>query len=120
MRHASLTQRALGIAPPWKVTEAEFDLFSSRLDVHIYFSPGSRFACPVCGAECPVHDIERKSWRQRDFFQYQAWLHARVPRVRCDIHGINEVATPWAKPGRGFTLLFIAECLLASSVFWVE
>lgn len=24
-----------------------------------------------------------RSWRHLDFFQYEAWLHADVPRIQC-------------------------------------
>lgn len=44
-----------------------------------------------------------------DFFQYQAHLHARVPRVSCpDGRGIKQIEVPWARQGSGFTLLFEA------------
>jgi transposase len=109
MRDTSLMQLALGITTPWTVTSAEFDQKAKRLDIHIDFPPGSRFPCPDCGtADCPVHDTERKSWRHLNFFQHQAYLHARVPRVRCDKCGVHQVAVPWARPGAGFTLLFEA------------
>lgn len=108
MRDTSLMQLALGITPPWTVTSADFDRSAQRLDIHIDFTPGSRFACPTCGKACPVHDTEQKSWRHLNFFQHQAYLHARVPRVRCDTDGVRQVALPWARLGSGFTLLFEA------------
>jgi transposase len=54
---------------------------------------------------------ERKTWRHLNFFQHQAYLTARVPRVprvRCDKCGIKTVDVPWARPDSGFTLLFEA------------
>jgi hypothetical protein len=56
----------------------------------------------------PVHDTEDKTWRHLDFFQYQAHLHAKLPRVRCPEHGVRQVMVSWARPGSGFTLLFEA------------
>ena len=44
---------------------------------------GARFACPACGAEHqPVHDTLQRQWRHLNFFQFQAYIHAKVPRVR--------------------------------------
>jgi hypothetical protein len=43
-----------------------------------------------------------------DFFQHKAYLHARVPRVRCAEHGVRQVRLSWARPESGFTLLFEA------------
>lgn len=109
MRDTSLLELALGIVPPWTVTGSEFDAAARRLDIHIDFTAGSRFACPNCGtADCPVHDTEPMTWRHLNFFQHQAYLHGRVPRVRCTRCGVRKVSVPWAREGGGFTLLFEA------------
>jgi transposase len=99
---------ALGLAPPWQVTSVEFDKLLGTLEVGLDFPRGSRFACPHegCGeSACPVHDTMEKRWRHLDFFEHQAFLAARVPRVDCAEHGVHLVAVPWARPGSGFTLL---------------
>ncbi len=48
------------------------------------------------------------TWRHLNFFQHQAYLNARVPRVRCDTCGVKTANVPWARPDSGFTLLFEA------------
>jgi transposase len=106
-----LFSAALGLVAPWRVARSEFDAEAGRLDLYLDFPRGARFACPVpgCGErECPVHDTEDKTWRHLDFFQYQAHLHAKLPRVRCPEHGVHQVTVSWARPGSGFTLLFEA------------
>ena len=57
---------------------------------------------------CPVHDTAMQEWRHLDFFQHQAFLHARVARISCPDCGVKQVAVPWARTGSGFTLLFEA------------
>ena len=102
---------ALGLVAPWAVVSVAFDEQAGRVDVGLGYARGSRFPCPVpgCGqAACPVHDSADKAWRHLDFFQHQAYLHARVPRVRCPQHGVHLVEVGWARPGSGFTLLFEA------------
>ena len=109
MRDTSLLQRALALTPPWTVSRADFDAEAHRLDIQIDFAPGSRFACPACGAaERPAYDTARKTWRHLNFFQHQAYLTARVPRIRCETCGIKTVNVPWSRPDSGFTLLFEA------------
>lgn len=109
MRDTNLLQLALGLTPPWTVTRSDFDPDAKRLDIQIDFTPGSRFPCPNCGAaDCPAYDTERMTWRHLNFFQHQAWLNARVPRLRCDTCGIRKAHVPWARPDSGFTLLFEA------------
>ena len=57
----------------------------------------------------PVHDTHRKTWRHLNFFQYQAYLHANVPRTFCgDCGKVAQVPLPWARPNSKFTLLFEA------------
>ena len=55
-----------------------------------------------------MHDTIEKTWRHLDFFQHQAFLHARTPRITCPECGVKQVAVPWARHGSGFTLLFEA------------
>jgi transposase len=110
MRDTNLMGLALGLTRPWTVSGCDFDAQAHRLDIRIDFAAGSRFACPACGAaDCPAYDSESKTWRHLNFFQHQAWLHARVPRVRCQTCGVKTVTSlPWARPDSGFTLLFEA------------
>lgn len=61
-----------------------------------------------------MHDTEQMTWRHLNFFQHQAYLHARVPRVHCDKCGVTKISVPWARPDSGFTLLF--EALLTALV----
>lgn len=107
MRDNDLFRLALGITSPWFVASSGFDAEKKRLDVGLDFKAGSRFACPECKAEdCPVHDTVEKTWRHLDFFQHQAFLTARTPRVTCTKCGVLQVMVPWARPNSGFTLLF--------------
>src|ERR1700761_2089584 len=109
MRDTTLMQQALGLTSPWTVVRSDFDTAAGRLDLEIDSPPGSRFACPTCGAaDCPAYDTQRKTWRHLTFCQHQAYLNARVPRVRCETCGIRQVNVPWARPDSGFTLLFEA------------
>lgn len=109
MRDTQLFEQALALGRPWRVVRSTFDVEGRRLDVYLDFEPGATFACPECGAEgCKTHDTVEKSWRHLNFFQHEAYLHARVPRVRCGSCGVRLVEVSWARPGSGFTLLFEA------------
>jgi len=109
MRDTDLLQLALALVPPWLVRRSDFDPQRRRLDIHIDFPRGSRFACPGCGAaDCPAYDTEEMTWRHLNFFQHHAYLHARVPRIDCASCGIKKVSVPWAREGSGFAFLFEA------------
>lgn len=107
---AQLFTQALGLPVPWEVVSVSFDPERGRIDFEVGFASGSCFVCPECSAvEQPVHDTRRRSWRHLNFFQYETYLHAKVPRVRCGECGkVRQVPVPWARPGSGFTLLFEA------------
>ncbi|MGC9129088.1 MAG: ISL3 family transposase [Acidithiobacillus sp.] len=98
----------IGLISPWLVDYVTFTVEEKHLDLHINFPAGSRFACPVCGEECPVHDTHERTRRHMDFSQHEAYLHARVPRVKCPGHGVHQVPVPWARGGPKFALLFEA------------
>jgi transposase len=109
MHDLDLFSAALGLGEPWGVVDVEFDAERRRLDLRIDFARGARFRCPECGtAGCKVHDTEEKTWRHLNFFQHEAYLTARVPRVICPEHDVHQVEVPWARERSGFTLLFEA------------
>ena len=109
MRDTDLFQLALGLTSPWEVQSSIFDPETKRLDIGLYFARGSTFTCPGCAKTgLKAHDTVSKTWRHLNFFQHEAYLTAKVPRVKCDHCGVRLVAIPWARPGSGFTLLFEA------------
>jgi transposase len=103
---------ALGLMLPWQVEGVALDTTRHRIDFEVRCS-AKRLSCPHCNAaEQPIHDRLHRSWRHLDFFQYEAWLHADVPRVACTACGkTTQLHVPWAREGSGFTLLFEALAL---------
>lgn len=110
MNSESLFTAALGLMPPWQVLDIQFDPDKGRIDFNVGFSSGAKFTCPECGeAEQGIHDTRARTWRHLNFFQYQAFIHADLPRVRCSGCGkTKQVPVPWARPGSGFSLLMEA------------
>ena len=109
MRDVDIFQMALGLTPPWQVESCEFSPEKKRLDIRLSFPKGSVFVCPECGQTgLKAYDTVEKSWRHLNFFEHEAWLFAKVPRVKCAKCGVKLVSVPWARPGSGFTLLFEA------------
>lgn len=107
-----LFEMALGLGSGWRVAQSEMDVDSRELKIWLDFAPGSQFACPQCGEFCRVHDTVEKRWRHMDFWQHRTELIARVPRSRCEDHGVLVVDVPWARSGSGFTLMMEAVVLL--------
>lgn len=108
-----LFQLALGLQHPWQVERVEFDGEPAELHLHVIVASGVALVCPHCGASGPIYDrSEERVWRHLNFFQYKAFLHVRLPRVRCEQCGVKTVSAPWARPNSGFTLLFEAFVLI--------
>ena len=79
----ALFTSALGLASPWEVEKVDLDTARRRIDFEVRCH-AKALACPQCGTTGqPIHDRLRRSWRHLDFFQFEAWLHADVPRVKC-------------------------------------
>ena len=49
-----------------------------------------------------------KTWRNLNFFQYQCYLHAWIPRVDIGDGKVRQVQSPWEGHAAGFTLLLEA------------
>lgn len=108
----SLFTQALGLVPPWDVSEVKLDTGRRRIDFEVRCT-ARQLNCPQCGlVEQRIHDRLRRSWRHLDFFQFEAWLHCEVPRVACSGCGkTTQAGVPWAREGSGFTALFEALAL---------
>ena len=108
----ALFTSALGLQPPWAVDDVKLDTVKRRIDFEVVCK-GTRLACPQCGtADQRIHDRMRRSWRHLDFFQFEAWVNADVPRVACTGCGkTTQMSVPWAREGSGFTALFEALAL---------
>lgn len=110
MDQSSLFTAALGLQSPWEVVDVRFSEPDRRIDFEVAFEQGARFSCPSCGAEAqPAHDTLEREWRHLNFFQFEAYIHARIPRVRCGHCGkTTQIVVPWARPQAGFTQLMEA------------
>lgn len=105
---------ALGLPPPWRVDQVRFE--QARSEIHFdVVCDAKRLPCPSCGApDQPIHDRLQRDWQHLHFFQFRAFVHAAVPRVRCGQCGergepeVKQVAVPWARERSGFTLMFEA------------
>lgn len=104
-----LFTQALGLSPPWAVTPVDFRQSEGAIHFAVVYQ-AQRLACPACGTpEQPIHDRIERRWQHLHFFQFRAFIHARLPRVACTAYGkTGQVQPPWARPGSGFSLMMEA------------
>lgn len=99
----------LGLTPPWKITDLTLAIVEQRIDISIEWPPDRRVICPECGKKVGLKDHrEERIWRHLDTMQFHTYLHCRVPRSECPVHGALTVAVPWSEAGSRWTLLFEA------------
>jgi transposase len=105
---------ALGLQRPWRVVESQLKEKGQGkvLELDIDFEKGARFPCPCCGESSEIHDTLPRRWRHLQFWQHETYIHARVPRTKCEKDGVRQVPVPWAREGSGFTLLFEAFAMI--------
>lgn len=110
MKHSSLFTSALGLPAPWEVIDVRFSEQERRIDFDVAFEAGSHFTCANCDSEDqPVHDTIEREWRHLNFFQFEAYINARIPRTECSTCGkTRQIEVPWARPQSGFSQLMEA------------
>ena len=107
-----LFAKALLVEKPWFVHDINFDQTGGKLEIWIDFERGSSFyyedkELGIKG-HFKAYDTTEKTWRHLNFFQYQCYLHAWIPRVDLGNGKIRQVQAPWDGHAPGFTLLFEA------------
>jgi transposase len=102
-----LYEQILGINSPWHVERVDLKLDEGKIEIGVEGSAEAE-VCPECGRRCARYDAKERRWRHLDTCQYQTILVARVPRVRCDEHGVRQVRVPWGEERSRFTALFEA------------
>ena len=108
MEDKELIQIALGVSFPWFVKNIDLNTSKKRMDIYLDFTKGTKFPCPVCNKLSDLHDTTEKVCTHLDFFHYETYLHARVPRTKCDEDGVKLADVPWTRQNTGFTLFFEA------------
>lgn len=107
-----LFARALLVEKPWFIERIEFDQEGGKLEIWIDFARGSTFSYEDKELDIKGHfkayDTVQKKWRHLNFFQYQCYLHAWIPRLDLGDGKVRQVQAPWEGQSVGFTLLFEA------------
>jgi transposase len=120
MQDIDLYRQLLGVCSPWLVSRVALNVEELAVYVYLTESPDACWCCPTCGAAATLYDHrEERTWRHLDSCQFQTFLVAAVPRVRCATHGVLTAEVSWSVPNSRFTLLFerfAIDILLATQV----
>ena len=109
---------ALQLQEPWYIEKVDF---TEEHELHMYigFKKGYKFKIKEDEEGTTAYDTIKKTWRHLNFFQYKAYIHCDVPRIKRD-NEINMVDVPWSRPNIGFTLLFESFVMELAKVMTVK
>lgn len=93
----------LSVGEPWEVEEVIRESSTREVCIRIVFIEGTEPECPVCGKHGPIHDRKTRRWRHLDSCNHKTIVEADIPRVNCPIHGVHQIAVPWAEKNSRFT-----------------
>jgi len=84
----------LGIGQEWEVQRVEIDHSQQRIEAWARRRDNEALMCPQCRGICPGYDhLPQRTWRHLDACGFTTLLHARIPRCRCEHHGVLSVRT---------------------------
>lgn len=106
MNDVKLYEKLLGLSEPWQVESVELKMTEKEIMVTVGYDSAWEWFCPTCGLATTNHDHVERRWRHLDSCQFKTMIRARVPRQRCETHGVYTVQVSWAESRSHFTLLF--------------
>ena len=84
MKDTDLFAQLLDIVAPWRVTSVKLESDKREVNIYLDHDKDVRFDCPVCGVSTGVdRHSRRKTWVHLDACQFQTFLHAYIPIIRC-------------------------------------
>ena len=104
MKDFQLYQQILGLVEPWVVESVTLKAKEQEIEVRVGFAD-TLWGCPLCQKRMQIHDYEERRWRHLDSCQFKTIIVSRVPVVRCQEHGCQTVAVPWAEKYSRFSRL---------------
>jgi len=107
MNQIELFETLLKINKPWHIHDLDVDETRDVLTITVSTSE-TLFPCPFCNTMCPKYDTRPRQWRHLDTMEFQTYIKADLPRVRCSTHGIHQIHVPWAETLSRYTMKF--EC----------
>ncbi len=106
--HNTLLLNALGIQAPWRLLDQYLDNGKQPPALHLVVEGDEQalFECPICNEPGTVLEATERSWRHLNFFQYHAYITAKLPRIRCLSHDVQSAKVRWASNDSAFTHLY--------------
>lgn len=104
--------KILCIKSPWFILQVRIEEYPRKVIVEVNHKEGMQFSCKCCSKQCSVYDHQKKRlWRHLDTCNYDTYLEAYLPRIKCPTCGIKTVEPSWSRSNSHFTLDFESHAL---------
>lgn len=107
----------VGLVVPWRVSSVVLDQDCNEVRVTVVFD--GDLCCSSCGEIGTSYGTRHRRWRHLDTMEFQTFIEADIPRVKCRVHGVTQVEVPWAEDMTRFTTKFesvVIDWLLEASI----
>lgn len=85
-------EKLLKVKDPWFVDRVEMNEAGNRVDVYVNHHNPISVACPECGEFfAPYDHSPERVFQHLNTCEYQTFVHIRLPRVKCDKHGVKQI-----------------------------
>ena len=92
MEDKKLFTKLLGLQAPWFIKEVSLSCDNHQLDIFIDHHTGIKFPCPICEEFYGIYDhTSERRFRHLNVWQTPAYLHVKIPRIHCSIHGVQQI-----------------------------
>lgn len=109
-------REVMSVKSPWKIQDVQIFHQTKLVEVFINSEKNTLFGCPKCGNLCKVHDSVTHRWRYLDFFDYRCYITMKVPRTKCEDHGVLTLKeTPWGRMGSHYSYMVEEQIMKLSS-----
>ena len=99
-------ENLLDIELPWEVVGIDRDAKSKVVTVYVEHSSEVPLTCPECGKPAKLHDHRKRVWRHLDSCNHKTMIEGKIPRVRCEEHGVKQLSVNFAERNSRFTIAF--------------
>ena len=107
----------LNIKKPWYTESIKINKEKNgAIDVNISVDENFKFKCKMCDSICEISEFVNKTWRHVDFFDKKCYLSIKIPKLKCEKHGVFTLDTQFGKNNSNFSKL-LEENILINSQF---
>lgn len=106
MNQLDLYNQILKLSSPWSVSAVELNDADEQIVVSVSLTHTTELNCPVCSLSSPLYDVRKRRWRHLDTCQFQTFVEADIPRIRCADHGVRTIQVPWADGSSHYSKMF--------------